>query len=80
MIGSVHDFDMPALPVLALLITFRHQVAGHGDSNFSRSLIGPPFNEPEPDLAAEAVLVQCGSDSWTNMAFPAHGATFLMED
>ncbi len=38
MIGSVHDFDMPALPVLALLITFRHQVAGHGDSNFSRSL------------------------------------------
>jgi hypothetical protein len=61
MIGSVHDFYMPALPVLALLITFRHQVAGHGDSNFSRSLkVRVPvffrvLNEAAPGVDAEIV-------------------------
>jgi hypothetical protein len=61
LIGSVHDLDAPASPVFALLIAFRHYIAGHGDSNVSRSLeVRVPvsfrvLNEAAPSLDVEIV-------------------------
>jgi hypothetical protein len=37
-IGSVHDLEAPASPVLALLIPFSHHLAGFGERRISRSV------------------------------------------
>lgn len=63
LIGSVHDFDTPASPVLAILITFSDQGAGLGGSGPARCLkirIFAPFGIfDEVIFGADIEVVKC---------------------